>query len=297
MADDTPCPLAPFWRHVARCNDLPSAAGFTPLLIGGRQVGWLGAEVVRALTFRPGAFHFDARGVSLAARLRSPAARSAALADATADLVRTGLIPRLRGEAYDIRAEPGGASLATLDRAAVPAFGVRAEAVHVNGLVRRADGLHLWVAERAAGKAVDPGKLDHIVAGGIPAGLGPEETLAKEAEEEASIPACLALTARRVATIRYVMAWDVPREAHGMRRDTLHVYDLDLPEGFVPRPNDDEVQRFELWPLARVAETVRATDRFKFNVTLVLIDLFLREGLIPPGQAAERLRAGLDQGG
>jgi thiamine pyrophosphokinase len=82
-----------------------------------------------------------------------------------------------------------------------------------------------------------------------------------------------------------------------MRRDTLHVFDLDLPEGFVPTPNDDEVERFELWPIAQVFAAVRDTDAFKFNVNLVLIDLFLREGLIPPGDGAARLRASLDQGG
>jgi 8-oxo-dGTP pyrophosphatase MutT (NUDIX family) len=285
--------IAPWWRHIARCNDLPSPAGFERFLIGDQQVGWVGPEVLRALTFRPDAFHFDARGVSLAGRLRSPAARSDALEAAVSDLVRAGLIPRLRDERYDVRAAPGGPALATLDRSAIPAFGVRAEGVHVNGLVRRADGLHLWVAVRAADKAVDPGKLDHIVAGGIPAGLGPDETLVKEAWEEASIPHGLAATARKVSTIGYVMAWEAPGQARGMRRDTLHVYDLDLPEGFIPRSNDDEVARFELWPLAVVAETVRETDRFKFNVTLVLIDLFLRLGLIPPGRGAERLRAGL----
>lgn len=289
--------LAPWWRHIARCNDLPSPAGFEPFLIEGRPVGWLAPDIVRALTFRPASFHFDQRGVSMAGRLRSPGARSDALAQAVADLVETGLIPRLRGERYDVRSEPGGTSLAMLDRSAVPAFGVRAEGVHVNGLVRRADGLHLWVGVRAADKSVDPGKLDHIVAGGIPAGLGPEETLVKEAEEEASIPPDLAATARKVGTIGYVMAWDAPRQARGMRRDTLHIYDLDLPEGFEPRPNDSEVVRFELWPIGRVAEAVRDGDAFKFNVNLVLIDLFLREGLIPPGLAAERLRAALDQGG
>jgi len=285
--------IAPWWRHIARCNDLPSPAGFEPFLIGGRQVGWVGPEVLRALTFRPEAFHFDTRGVSLAGRLRSPGARSDALEAAASDLVRAGLIPRLRGERYDLRADPGGPALATLDRSAVPAFGVRAEGVHVNGLVQRAEGLHLWVAVRSPDKPVEPGKLDHIVAGGIPAGLGPDETLTKEAWEEASIPPELAATARKVSTIGYVMAWEAPGQALGMRRDTLHVYDLMLPEGFVPHPNDNEVARFELWPLARVVETVRETDRFKFNVNLVLIDLFLRLGLIPPGQGAERLQAAL----
>lgn len=287
--------LAPFFRHVARCNDLPSPAGLVPFRIEGRPVGWLAPELVRALTFWPAAFHFDAEGVAMARRLRSAGARSDALARVCAALVTAGLIPRLRGERYDIRAEPGGTSLATLDRAAVPAFGVRAEGVHVNGLVRRADGLHVWVALRARDKAIAPGKYDNIVAGGIPAGLSPAEALLKEAAEEAGIPPALAATARPVGRIGYVMSWREGEGVRGLRRDTLHLFDLELPEGFEPRPADGEVERFELWPIGRVFAAVRDTDAFKFNVALVLIDLFLRQGLIPPGEGAARLAAALDQ--
>jgi 8-oxo-dGTP pyrophosphatase MutT (NUDIX family) len=289
--------LAPFFRHVAACNDIPSPAGFEPFRIEGRPVGWLAPDLVRALTYWPAVFHFDADGVAMAGRLRSPGARSDALARVCEGLVTAGLIPRLRSERYDIRAEPGGLSLATLDRAAVPAFGVRAEGVHVNGLVRRVDGLHLWIGVRARDKSIAPGKLDNVVAGGIPAGLTPVETLVKEAAEEAGIPPERAATARPAGRIGYVMAWNEPRQARGIRRDTLHVFDLDLPEDFVPRPGDDEVERFELWPIARVFAAVRDTDAFKFNVNLVLIDLFLRAGLIPAGEGATRLRAALDQGG
>ena len=42
---------------------------------------------------------------------------------------------------------------------------------------------------------------------------------------------------------------------------------------------DGEVEDFFLWPIERVVETVRETDRFKFNVNLVLIDLFRRNGV------------------
>ena len=49
------------------------------------------------------------------------------------------------------------------------------------GWCGRRDGLHLWVARRAKDKQLDPGKLDNIVAGGVPAGLGLMETLIKEA--------------------------------------------------------------------------------------------------------------------
>ena len=37
---------------------------------------------------------------------------------------------------------------------------------------------------------------------------------------------------------------------------------------------------FELWPIGRVVQTVREGDAFKFNVNLVLIDLFQRLRLI-----------------
>ena len=147
--------------------------------------------------------------------------------------------------------------------------------VHVNGLVRRADGLHVWVARRAANKLLDPSKLDHIVAGGVPAGLTPAETLVKEADEEAAIPGSLARQAVPVATITYAM-----ERPEGLRRDLLHCYDLDLPEEFRPSPADGEVEAFELWPIERMVQTVRDTDAFKFNVNLVLIDLFQRLGLI-----------------
>ena len=43
--------------------------------------------------------------------------------------------------------------------------------VHVNGYVETPRGLELWVARRSRSKATWPGKLDHIVAGGQPAGM------------------------------------------------------------------------------------------------------------------------------
>ncbi len=193
---------------------------------------------------------------------------------------------RWRNEPFDVRARAGGPVLGRVDRGALPVLGIEAVGVHVNGLVDGAEP-RLWVARRAADKALDPGKLDHIVAGGVPAGLTPAETLVKEAAEEAAIPPDLARRAVRVGTVAYAM-----ERFEGLRRDRLHCYDLMLPEDFRPRAADGEVAGFELWPLARVMETVRTTDDFKFNVSLVLIDLFLRRGMIA-GASAMKLRAAL----
>ena len=70
--------------------------------------------------------------------------------------------------------------------------------------------------------------------------------------------------------------------AEGLRRDRLHCFDLSLPDDFLPTPHDNEIEGFELWAIELVLDRVRETDDFKFNVNLVLIDLFLRTGLVDP---------------
>jgi 8-oxo-dGTP pyrophosphatase MutT (NUDIX family) len=254
-----------YLRHVRACNNAVLPGERLPFRIGQELVGWVKPGFAARLA------SFPEIGVTADAVVLADGAALPAIARSLSD---AGCY-RWRREEFDIRAEPDGPVLARLDRGALPSFGVMAVGVHVNGLVRRPDGLHVWVARRAADKLLDPSKLDHIVAGGVPAGLTPAETLVKEAAEEAAIPASLARQAVPVATITYAM-----ERPEGLRRDLLHCYDLNLPETFAPRAADGEVEAFELWPIARVMRTVRDTDDFKFNVNLVLIDLLQREGLI-----------------
>ncbi|MBN8898448.1 MAG: NUDIX domain-containing protein, partial [Rhodospirillales bacterium] len=274
-------PETGFLRHVLACHTAVLPGERVPFRIGAAQVGWVQPALADRLAHMDGVGR-SADGVGLP--------DGDALPDLARSLAKEGWF-RWRSEAFDVRADPDGPVLAQIDRGAVPAFGVFAVGVHVNGLVRRADGLHLWVARRARDKLLDPGKLDHIVAGGVPAGLTPAETLVKEAAEEAAIPPALARSARQVGVIGYAM-----ERAEGLRRDHLHCYDLDLPEDFVPQAADGEVEGFELWPVMRAVEMVRDTNDFKFNVNLVLIDLFLRHRLIE-GEAARTLRTALNQGG
>lgn len=276
----TDTPETGFLRHVLACQTARLPGERLAFRLGGSQVGWVRPALASRLAQDP-AIRCDAAGVTLADPTALPG-----LARVLADEGRF----RWRAEAFDVRADPDGPVLGQVDRGAVPAFGVFAVGVHVNGLVQRADGLHLWIARRAADKLLDPGKLDHIVAGGVPAGLTPEQTLVKEAAEEAAIPAELARQARRVGRIGYAM-----ERPEGLRRDHLYCYDLMLPETFVPQATDGEVAGFELWPLPRVVDTVRSTDDFKFNVNLVLIDLFIRLGTIA-GDAAAALRRALAAG-
>jgi 8-oxo-dGTP pyrophosphatase MutT (NUDIX family) len=192
-----------------------------------------------------------------------------------------------RHENFDIRETADSPVLGVLDRGALPSFGVIGVGVHLNGLVRRADGWHVWIGRRAADKKLDPGKLDNLVAGGVPAGLTPFETLLKEGEEEAALPEALTAQARQVARFSYNM-----ERAEGLRRDVIYAYDLELPEDFQPHPSDGEVEHFDLWPLSRVLHVLTTTDEFKFNVALVQIDLLIRFGVIK-GQDAETLRTAL----
>jgi 8-oxo-dGTP pyrophosphatase MutT (NUDIX family) len=269
-----------FLRHIRVCHNAKLPGTRRAFCILADQVGWVPPRLAEVLATYP-----EIRSEPTRVTLTEPGALPR-----IARQLSAGGFCRWRDEAFDVRAAPQGPVLTTIDRGALPAFGVAAEGVHVNGLVRRDDGLFLWIARRAMSKALDPGKLDHLVAGGVPAGLTAEETLVKEAAEEAAVPAGIAAGARRVGVISYAM-----ERFEGLRRDRLSCYDLELPQDFRPRATDGEVDSFELWPIERVLAAVRDTDDFKFNVTLVLIDLFLRQGLIS-GLPADRLRAELSSG-
>ncbi len=266
LAGMTDYPPQAFLRHISACNNAVLPGRRHRVTLGGRNIGF-------ALPVHAPA---------------GPLADRAALDAHVGHLARTGAF-RPRHESFDVPDEDTGNVLASIDRGAIPLLGTLAYGVHMNGLVRRPDGIHLWVAERARSKLLDPGKLDHIVAGGVPAGLDARQTLLKEATEEASLPANLTSRADHTTTLTYAMD-----RAEGLRRDRIYVFDLWLPDDIIPIPNDDEVAGFSLWPIHQVLDRVALSDDFKFNVTLVLIDLFLRLGIIDPAsQSGRRVHDGL----
>jgi 8-oxo-dGTP pyrophosphatase MutT (NUDIX family) len=259
-------------RHVEACNRF-DPAGYQDFAISGHAIGRLSHAAAEFLLAE-----------KLASKLPSGIgipgggfkALSARLDGITAALSRAGLMAPLRGEMTPVLRKWGLGPCAEIDRAGLPGLGVPAFGVHMNGYVRSNDCLFLWVGHRARDRQVAPGKLDHLVAGGIPMGYTAEETVIKEADEEAGLSAEIAARAKPVSVVSYQLAMD------GFRNDTLFVYDLEVPHGVVPVGTDGEVERFELLPVQRVIEILRDTDDFKFNVNLVLIDFLIRHGLLDP---------------
>jgi 8-oxo-dGTP pyrophosphatase MutT (NUDIX family) len=260
-------------RHVEACNFF-DARDYKRFAISGHSVGWIGHENAAFLVARGLASATDS-GIGIAGG--GFLAVSTHLARIVAAMTEAKLMAPPRGEMTPVLRKWGLGPCAEIDRAGLPALGLPAFGVHVNGLVRTDAGLHLWIGHRARDRQVAPGKLDHLVAGGITMGFTAGETVVKEAEEEAGLSADIARLARPVSQVTYRLS--LPE---GLRNDTLFIYDLELRPGVVPVGNDGEVERFELMPIAQVIEILRETDAFKFNVNLVLIDFLARHGLIDP---------------
>jgi len=262
-------------RHVLAVQNVNLPGDRLPFRLGDEQVGWVPQAAAELLCAQRFGCHLADGAMTLPWAEDLPELARALAGEGTF---------RWRGEAFDVCAEFDGKVLATIDRGALPWFGIRAEGVHVNGIVRHPDGLHLWIARRAADRLLDPGKLDHIFAGGIAAGMSAEETLVKEGGEEAGLSRDIIDRAVYAGSLRYVT-----QRAEGLRRDRIHCYDLILPAGVIPVATDGEVAAFDLWPIERVIQTLRDTDHFKFNVALVLIDFLLRWRLLPASEETRQL--------
>ena len=262
--------------HIAACN-AHDIAKFRPLLVARRHVGWVRHDRVARLAGFPEVFRLAGDAVSLHPRLDTPEARSDAVEAVARALAAAGDGPRLTGERYRVVPRWGEAALMTVDRGIVSLLGIRAFGVHLNGFVRRPDGLFLWIGRRAADREVEPGKLDNIVAGGQPAALGLMDNLVKEAREEADIPEALARTAKPVGAIGYCM-----ENAWGLKPDLMFCFDLELPADFTPRNTDGEIAGFTRMAAAEAAARIRDGNDFKFNVNLVIMDFLVRHGVLGP---------------
>lgn len=265
-----------YLRHVAACNP-PVDEVFLPWRVDDQVVGWVRPRFAAHLTRFPELFQVDDDALTLRPELQGFAERSSALEAVARHLAGAGLIPPFMGEPYAVTPAGRESALCVIDRAAAACFGVRSFGQHLNGYVRRPDGIHMWIGRRARDRLLFPGALDNMVAGGLPHALGLDDNLVKECQEEAGVPETLARKAVPVGALSYNRV--APR---GFRRDVLYCYDLELPTDFVPKNTDGEVEAFMLLPLAQVAAIVHETDDFKLNCNLVIIDFLIRHGWLDP---------------
>ena len=142
--------------------------------------------------------------------------------------------------------------------------------------------MKIWVPQRAANNQTYGSFLDNSVAGGIASGESSFECLVRESQEEASLPEDIVRkSVMSVGTVSYFHIRD--RRAGGETRllqpEIQYVYDLELPEDVIPKPGDTEVAEFTLMTLDEVKQAL-ADGKFKPNCALVLLDFFVRHGIL-----------------
>lgn len=169
-----------------------------------------------------------------------------------------------------------------IERAAANLFGIITRGVHMTIYTMTASGMKIWVPRRSRTKSTYPGMLDNSVAGGLSMWDTPIQCLVREADEEASLDEELVLgKARACGTLSWLHVKDERSggEAGLLQPGVQFVYDLEVDDKVVPKPNDDEVEAFHLWDIATVMENM-ASMKFKPSAAVVLVDFFIRHGFI-----------------
>jgi 8-oxo-dGTP pyrophosphatase MutT (NUDIX family) len=207
--------------------------------------------------------------------------RTAAVASVMQTLRDRGVIDGWRDELYPIASGFYQSPVFLMERAAVSLLGGLEYGIHINGLVRQEDNSEkMWIGRRSAQKSKYPGMLDHIVAGGQPAGLSLMENVLKECEEEAGIPPNLVMAGLKSAGAISYEHFD----GNLVSRAVLFCYDLYLPETFIPIPTDGEVENFFLWDVAQIKASFQPDfhDPIKPNCYPVIADYLIRKGFLDP---------------
>lgn len=260
--------------RIRKCNQF-DLERCIPFYIGDEQLGWTEKSFLDHLVAHADVFVISEEALHFQPSLDTVEARSEALRPILWSLHQQGIIDTWVGELYPIVKTFEEEPRLLIERASTHYFGVKSFGVHINGLVNKAGETFIWIAKRALDKPFWPGMLDQVVAGGQPFGISLIDNVVKECQEEADIPVEIARTAELTAELHYCS------QGHrGMNPDTLFVYDLWLPEDFVPNNTDGEVESFELWSLDKLRDMTEYSDVFKDNCNLVNIDLLLRQGVI-----------------
>jgi 8-oxo-dGTP pyrophosphatase MutT (NUDIX family) len=196
-----------------------------------------------------------------------------------------------RGELYPVYNESREV-LFSIERAAAALFGVVSYGVHMTAYVldedeqdgKRVRGMKIWAPKRAMTKQTYPGMMDNTVAGGLTIREQVLDCLVREASEEASLPEQIVReNAKAAGTVTYFNLRDklAGGETGLCQPECQYVYDLELSAEVVPVPDDNEAEDFRLLSVEEV-KTALAEGIFKPNCAVVLLDFFVRHGVLTP---------------
>ncbi|KAJ5246320.1 hypothetical protein N7468_001303 [Penicillium chermesinum] len=212
--------------------------------------------------------------------------RSKLIAETLSEAVKKESFEVLKGwrsENYPVFG-PGGEYLFEMERSASPLFGIVTYGSHMTGYTEDAEGMKIWVPRRSKNKQTYPGMLDNTVAGGMATGERPFECIVREALEEASLPESVVrpgAIARGCITYSHIRDARAGGEVGLSQPEIEFVYDLKLDASVTPKPGDNEVDAFELLSIPELKDAL-ARGEFKPNCSVVIIDFFIRHGILTP---------------
>ena len=278
--------------RIRQCNNSPANVQLIDFTVNGQILGKCTTKVAQRLCSAGSTFEL-ATGTNHPTLTLSNSAgttvekRTKSVSKVMESLATSGYISGWRDELYPVSTSFNSQPTFLVERAAASLLGVIEYGVHINGLVKNDNGeTMMWMARRSSTKSAFPGYLDHIVAGGLPAGISLMDNVIKECMEEAGISPELATNVKPAGAISYEN-YGGKRSSEGegvVNRVVLFCFDLDLPSNFVPRVVDGEVESFFTWSMEEVALSMHPDyhDPIKPNCYLVIIDYLLRSGAISP---------------
>ena len=185
--------------------------------------------------------------------------------------------------------QPSPTTTPQLERFAASLFGIATRGSHMTAYVCpslhcKPQDLLIWCARRSKHLYSYPGKLDSTVAGGAKASQTPTECITVESAEEASLP--LPLIESRCRPVGVITLANANPRTGNFHSEVLYCYDMEMPADVDPVPGDDEVEEFVLMSCPDVMAAMLRGE-FKTNVCAVLVDFFVRHGIVTPESEGE----------
>jgi len=249
-------------------------------VVEDQEVGFVMPYIADVLKVYSKVFELNNQSIVLNPNYKTIEERTKIIEETLIDLREKNVFKSLNGwrnEHYNVRSKFSEKTLFTMERAAVGLFGIKAYACNINGYVKKNNEYFLWIAKRADNKQTFPGMLDNLAGGGLTSGLGVVECARKELAEEAGLSEENSKEMKSVGAVSYAYE----EEGEGVCIEADFVFDIKLPDDFVPNNKDGEVNEFYLMNMNQVKEAI-ANDEFMPSSAAITIDFMKRKGILTP---------------